>query len=112
MKRYLFGCLLVLFLIAAFRPAAFASSRREREYGEDLFNANGCLHCHMMGKVGGHKGPDLSGVGRTAKASAITQSSWRPAGAEYFTPPPFEYTYSNASNSLTIGPSGIITSAR
>ena len=71
MKRYLFGCLLVLFLIAAFRPAAFASSRREREYGEDLFKANGCLHCHMMGKVGGHKGPDLSGVGRAAKASAI-----------------------------------------
>lgn len=71
MKRYLFGCLLVLFLIAAAIPAAFASSRKNREYGEDLFKANGCLHCHMMGEAGGHKGPNLSGVGLTAKASAI-----------------------------------------
>lgn len=71
MKRYLFGCFLLLFLIEVASPVALASSRKKREHGEEIFRENGCLHCHTMGNVGGHKGPNLSGVGRKFKPSAI-----------------------------------------
>lgn len=71
MKRYLYGCFLILFLITAANPEALASPRKKREHGEELFRANGCLHCHTMGDVGGHKGPNLSGIGRKYKPSGI-----------------------------------------
>ena len=69
MKTSLSGWLLLVFAIAA--ASAHASSRSQREHGAELFNANGCLHCHTMNKVGGNKGPDLSGVGRTATPAAM-----------------------------------------
>lgn len=71
MKRYLHGCFLVLFLIAVASPAALASSRKKREHGQELFKTNGCLHCHTLGDVGGHKGPNLSGIGRKYKPDRI-----------------------------------------
>ena len=43
---------------------AFASAENPRERGAALFTASGCRHCHTIQSVGGHKGPDLSGVGR------------------------------------------------
>jgi mono/diheme cytochrome c family protein len=48
-------------------PAGFASSRSQREHGASVFAASGCMHCHSIRNAGGHKGPDLSGVGRRLK---------------------------------------------
>jgi mono/diheme cytochrome c family protein len=45
----------------------FAFSRNQRAHGASVFVASGCSHCHSMRNVGGHKGPDLSGVGRRLK---------------------------------------------
>jgi mono/diheme cytochrome c family protein len=50
---------------------AMASSQSQREHGAQVYAANGCQHCHSIANVGGHKGPDLSSVGRTAKKDAI-----------------------------------------
>jgi mono/diheme cytochrome c family protein len=47
--------------------AVFASSRAQRARGASVFAASGCSHCHSIHNVGGHKGPDLSGVGRWLK---------------------------------------------
>ncbi len=41
--------------------------------GPGLFRERGCAQCHEIGGVGGHKGPDLSGVGRRLKQPAIRQ---------------------------------------
>jgi mono/diheme cytochrome c family protein len=70
MKTSLSGLLLLCTLILT-TTAARASSRGQREHGSELFNANGCVHCHTINKVGGNKGPDLSSVGRTATPAAI-----------------------------------------
>jgi cytochrome c2 len=35
------------------------------------FPSSGCQHCHTIGSVGGHRGPNLSNIGRTAKKAAI-----------------------------------------
>lgn len=45
-------------------PLACAWPRAHREHGAALFAGNGCQHCHRIGNVGGHKGPDLSAVGK------------------------------------------------
>jgi cytochrome c2 len=45
----------------------FASSRNQLEHGAAVFAASGCTHCHSIRNAGGHKGPDLSGVGRRMK---------------------------------------------
>ncbi len=60
--------LFALILLLAASPA-FASSRSQR--GAALFGTCGCQHCHSIDHVGGHKGPDLSNVGRTMKKAAI-----------------------------------------
>jgi len=39
--------------------------------GPTLFRERGCAQCHTIGGTGGHKGPDLSGVGRRLKDPAI-----------------------------------------
>ena len=39
--------------------------------GPTLFNVRGCEHCHEIRGTGGHKGPDLSGVGRRLKKDVI-----------------------------------------
>ena len=48
-----------------------ASSREQSTHGAALFVSSGCQHCHTIGGVGGHRGPDLSNIGRTAKKTAI-----------------------------------------
>jgi len=48
-----------------------ASSKEQRVRGAALFVSSGCQHCHTIGEVGGHRGPDLSNIGRTAKTAKI-----------------------------------------
>ena len=70
MKKSLFGWLSVIALIAS-ASATNAASRKQREHGSELFQATGCAHCHTIGKVGGNKGPNLSGVGQTVTPAAM-----------------------------------------
>jgi mono/diheme cytochrome c family protein len=67
MRLYLFA--FVLLLIPS--PAGFASSRSQREHGASVFAASGCTHCHSIRSEGGHKAPDLSGVGRRMKTEQM-----------------------------------------
>ena len=60
-------CLPVLVIFLVCSTAAFSSSRVQRARGASVFAASGCSHCHSIRNVGGHKGPDLSGVGRWLK---------------------------------------------
>jgi ubiquinol-cytochrome c reductase cytochrome b subunit len=60
-------------LIVACSSFVFASSRSQRARGAALFEAGGCQHCHTIHNVGGHKGPDLSDVGRRIPKSALRQ---------------------------------------
>lgn len=48
-----------------------ASSREQRARGAAVFSSAGCQHCHTIGSVGGHRGPNLSNIGRMAKKAAI-----------------------------------------
>jgi mono/diheme cytochrome c family protein len=65
-----FGMPIVLLLVAG-SCLASASSRDKRERGAAIYQANGCQHCHMMGNVGGHRGPNLSDVGKRTSKSAM-----------------------------------------
>jgi ubiquinol-cytochrome c reductase cytochrome b subunit len=58
-----------LFLTAG--TLAFGSSAGALKRGAADFSASGCLHCHTIHNVGGHKGPDLSGVGRLLSQAQI-----------------------------------------
>jgi mono/diheme cytochrome c family protein len=64
-------------LIAAFTlllvssMPALASSKAQRAHGAAVFSSSGCQHCHAIRNVGGHKGPDLSSIGRTKKEVEI-----------------------------------------
>jgi mono/diheme cytochrome c family protein len=60
-------------LLLAFSSLAIASSRSQRVHGAEVFSESGCQHCHSIGNVGGHKGPDLSGVGRRKSNAALRQ---------------------------------------
>lgn len=60
MKRWLAALVVPLLCL----PAGFASSRSQRARGAEVFAQSGCAHCHTIRSSGGHKGPDLSGVGR------------------------------------------------
>lgn len=60
----------LLFCFFAAVPA-FASSRSQRARGEALYASSGCSYCHSIRNVGGHRGPDLSGVGRKLKKAEI-----------------------------------------
>jgi mono/diheme cytochrome c family protein len=65
-------CLRVLMAVfLVFPPFATASSRSQRERGAALFSSTGCQHCHAIRNVGGHRGPDLSGVGRRESKAAL-----------------------------------------
>jgi mono/diheme cytochrome c family protein len=52
---------------------AFASSRSQRAHGVQVFTNTGCQNCHSIRGVGGHRGPDLSGVGRRKSKAALQQ---------------------------------------
>lgn len=60
-------------LVLTCASLAFASSRTKREHGAAVFQANGCQHCHKMNGVGGHKGPDLSDIGKRMPKSAMRE---------------------------------------
>lgn len=66
-------CLALLLILMTTCTPALASSRSQRARGAAVFAANGCSHCHRMGNTGGHKGPDLSGVGRKLSKDKIHQ---------------------------------------
>ncbi len=51
-------------LLLASSIAGLASSGSQRARGATVFSESGCMHCHTIRNSGGHKGPDLSGVGR------------------------------------------------
>ena len=61
----------VLSLLVASSFPLLASSKEQRMRGAALFASSGCQHCHTIGSVGGHRGPNLSNIGRTAKKAAI-----------------------------------------
>jgi mono/diheme cytochrome c family protein len=61
----------VVVLILVFCSFTLASSRSQRARGAAVFAESGCRHCHTMQNVGGHKGPDLSGVGRRKSKAAM-----------------------------------------
>jgi mono/diheme cytochrome c family protein len=58
-------------LVLVFVSRALASSRAERSRGATDFVSTGCDHCHSIRQNGGHRGPDLSGVGRRKGKNAI-----------------------------------------
>lgn len=62
---------LVLSLLFASSLPLLASSKEQCTHGAALFVSSGCQHCHTIGSVGGHRGPNLSNIGRTAKKAAI-----------------------------------------
>lgn len=57
---------MVLFLTA---PALLGESKKDR--GRAFFQEKGCAYCHMMGGVGGVKGPALDDVGKRRSKEAI-----------------------------------------
>jgi mono/diheme cytochrome c family protein len=63
--------LAAVILVLIFSLPLLASSREQRTRGAALFVSSGCEHCHTIGAVGGHRGPNLSNIGRTAKVAAI-----------------------------------------
>ncbi len=58
-------------LILIFSSFAIASSQSPRARGAALFTVRGCQHCHTINNIGGHKGPNLSGVGRKVSKAAM-----------------------------------------
>ena len=52
-------------------PAEPAATPAKLLTGPELFVSSGCSHCHEIDGVGGHKGPELSGIGRRWKDDAI-----------------------------------------
>jgi mono/diheme cytochrome c family protein len=60
-------------LCLLFSSHLFAASKDQRHRGAELFAATGCRHCHTIQNQGGHKGPDLSGVGRILTKTQIRE---------------------------------------
>ena len=82
---------IVLACCFAISPFALAASRGEKERGAAIFKESGCGHCHAIANAGGHKGPDLSGVGRRRSKAAmreqiVTGSKVMPAFGEILGP--------------------------
>lgn len=60
-------------LCLVFSSHGFAAPKDQRNRGAELFTVAGCQHCHTIRNVGGHKGPDLSGVGRILTKAKIRE---------------------------------------
>ncbi len=58
-------------VLLSFSSLLYASSKAQREHGAQVYAGSGCQHCHTLRAVGGHKGPDLSSVGRTKSKTEI-----------------------------------------
>lgn len=65
--------LLIASFLLIFSASVSGSSHGQRNHGAALFAESGCQHCHSIRNVGGHKGPDLSGVGRRKSEAAIRE---------------------------------------
>ena len=65
--------LTITLLLVACASFALASSRGNRVRGAAVFEVSGCQHCHTIRSAGGHKGPDLSGIGRRRSKPAMRQ---------------------------------------
>jgi mono/diheme cytochrome c family protein len=63
----------IFLLLVTCASLALASSRGQRSRGAAVFEASGCQHCHTISGVGGHKGPDLSGVGRRIPKNGLRE---------------------------------------
>ena len=61
----------IALLLVVCSSLTFASSHGRRARGAAVFEVSGCQHCHTIHHDGGHKGPDLSGVGRRRSKAAI-----------------------------------------
>jgi len=59
--------------LVAFSSLAIAASRSQKAHGAQVFSDTGCRHCHSINNVGGHRGPDLSGVGRRKSKAGLRQ---------------------------------------
>jgi mono/diheme cytochrome c family protein len=67
----------VICILLSFGSLALGSSRSQRERGAAVFAASGCRHCHAIQNAGGHKGPNLSSVGRTLTKTKIREQILR-----------------------------------
>lgn len=65
--------LFIASFLLIFSPFVSGSSHSQRSHGAAVFAESGCQHCHTIRNVGGHKGPDLSGVGRRKSEAAIRE---------------------------------------
>ena len=69
---WLFAPLLGLMLATiATAPLLAWPGSGHKLHGQQLFVANGCLHCHQMQNRGGHKGPDLTRAGHSFTRSQL-----------------------------------------
>ncbi|MDE3105820.1 MAG: cytochrome c [Acidobacteriota bacterium] len=69
-RRCMYAAALALATLSTAVPALGASQHQVAR-GESLFQEKGCTHCHGETAAGTDKGPDLSGVGRRLKRSAM-----------------------------------------
>ena len=67
------GGWLLLHCFWHFLPSRLLPPEAKRRMAPQVFSGSGCQHCHSIGNVGGHKGPDLSGVGRRKSKAALRQ---------------------------------------
>ena len=65
--------LVIVLSVLVFPAFSLGSSPGQRDRGATVFAESGCEHCHSIHNIGGHKGPDLSGVGRRKSRDAIRQ---------------------------------------
>ena len=57
---------------------AAGEAKGDAAKGEQVFNANGCGHCHTNGKAGGFTGPDLSEIGSHRSLAQLESSILSP----------------------------------
>jgi mono/diheme cytochrome c family protein len=70
MKRLFVMAMLALTISPAYTQI---QGKTSRERGRSDFETKGCLQCHSMHGVGGHKGPALDDVGKRLKVPMIQQ---------------------------------------
>ena len=71
----------ILFLVFTLSLTRNGAGESANERGSTTFHEKGCLQCHAIGGIGGHKGPDLSGVGRRKNKNALRQQILEGGGA-------------------------------